>query len=141
MISKIYFSKIRKEISINSKYDLYTDARRLEIIFNNLISNAIKYHNYNQADPFLSIEIDVRRAKCVIDIIDNGCGISAEHLDKIFKMFYRATENSVGSGLGLYITKETVEKLKGTISVRSFVKTGTRFTIVLPNRKPRQLNS
>ncbi|MEM6360980.1 MAG: hybrid sensor histidine kinase/response regulator [Bacteroidota bacterium] len=135
------FSKVRKEIKIQSRFALYSDVRRLEVILNNIISNAIKYHNYNQPDPFLLIEIEVRRAKYVINIVDNGCGISAEHLDKIFKMFYRATESSEGSGLGLYITKETVDKLKGTISVRSFLKTGTRFTVVLPNRKPRQTNN
>lgn len=132
------FSKVRKEIKIQSHFALYSDVRRLEVILNNIISNAIKYHNYSQPDPFLLIEIDVRRAKYVIHMVDNGCGISAEHLNKIFNMFYRATESSEGSGLGLYITKEMVEKLKGTISVRSFLKTGTRFTIVLPNRKPRQ---
>ncbi|MEM6524137.1 MAG: ATP-binding protein [Bacteroidota bacterium] len=128
---------IRKEIVINNSHELYSDRKRLEIILNNLISNAIKHHNLHQSDPFLRVELDVRRAKCIISITDNGNGISARHMDKIFEMFYKATESSAGSGLGLYITKETVEKLRGTINVRSFLKTGTRFTVVLPNRKPR----
>ena len=131
------FSKIRKEITISGSYEAYTDSGRLEVILSNLISNAIKYHNYYQSDPFIHVEVSIRRTKIVVNVIDNGCGISAQRIDKVFDMFYRATENSVGSGLGLYITKEIVEKMKGTINIRSFLKAGTRVTVVLPNRKPR----
>ncbi|MEM7106727.1 MAG: ATP-binding protein [Bacteroidota bacterium] len=131
------FAEIRKEIIINDPYELFSDRKRLEIVLNNLISNAIKHHNLEQSDPFLRVELNVKRTKCMISVVDNGIGIGARHLEKIFDMFYKATESSSGSGLGLYITRETVEKLRGTINVRSFLKTGTRFTVVLPNRKPR----
>ena len=63
---------------------------------------------------------------------DNGQGIAEKHLDKIFNMFYRASEGGGGSGLGLYIVKETVDKLNGKIQVLSELGKGTSFSIVLP---------
>jgi signal transduction histidine kinase len=70
---------------------------------------------------------------------DNGIGIAADLVPRIFDMFYRATEKSEGAGLGLYIVKETVDKMGGKISVDSKLGEGTTFTISLPNRlKPLQ---
>ena len=66
---------------------------------------------------------------------DNGIGIQEEHLDHIYDMFYRANENSKGSGLGLYIVKETVEAMNGKVNVKSDLSTGTTFTVELPNNK------
>jgi signal transduction histidine kinase len=60
-------------------------------------------------------------------------GISEESIDKIFEMFYRATEHNVGSGLGLYIVKEAITALKGDIRVESTFGEGTTFTIKIPN--------
>lgn len=67
-----------------------------------------------------------------IEIQDNGEGISEKHLSKVFDMFYRATTTSVGTGLGLYICKEIVAKLKGSISLISEVGKGTTVTIQIP---------
>ena len=72
----------------------------------------------------------------MIRVSDNGIGIRAIHLDKIFNMFYRASENSKGSGLGLYITREAVSKLGGTISVQSEYGKYITFEIDIPNLKP-----
>ena len=66
-------------------------------------------------------------------IEDNGIGIDNKHLDKIFGMFYRATKFSKGSGMGLYIVKETIDKLKGSITVESRLNEGSKFTVSLPN--------
>jgi signal transduction histidine kinase len=68
-----------------------------------------------------------------IIVKDNGIGISKENQEKIFDMFYRVSENSVGSGLGLYIVKEIVEKLDGKIEVESEPGKGTAFSIHIPN--------
>jgi signal transduction histidine kinase len=64
---------------------------------------------------------------------DNGKGIDNAHLDKIFDMFFRASADSYGSGLGLYITRQVVKKLNGTIRVQSELGQGTQFIITLPN--------
>ena len=68
-----------------------------------------------------------------IKIEDNGIGIPEKEKAKVFNMFYRANEQSKGSGLGLYIVKETVEKLEGTITLKSEEGQGTTFEIYLPN--------
>ena len=128
------FAKLRLDIRVQNTHALYTDPIRLKIILSNLLFNAISYHNYDQKDPFVMIYVGVGKNKCEINFTDNGPGIAPQHHSKIFQMFYRASESSEGAGLGLYIVKETVSKLKGTINVRSFLKTGTRFTIVLPNK-------
>lgn len=75
--------------------------------------------------------------KITLVMEDNGIGISSQHLPRIFEMFYRATESSKGSGLGLYIVQEAINRLHGTIAVTSVEREGTRFTITLPFVKPR----
>jgi signal transduction histidine kinase len=97
-----------------------------------LISNAYKYHRYDQEDPFIRIDSEPIGADLLIRITDNGSGIPEKHLPKIFDMFYRASENSQGSGLGLYIVKEALQKLGGTISVQSECNAGSTFTISIP---------
>jgi signal transduction histidine kinase len=77
------------------------------------------------------VEVTPQTAKVVVR--DNGIGIAAEHVNNIFKMFYRGDEKSRGSGLGLYIVKETVEKIGGTISVNSKHGEGSSFTVTLPS--------
>ena len=74
--------------------------------------------------------------KAKIEFKDNGIGIRDEHLDKIFNMFYRATERSQGSGLGMYIVKQAVEKLDGKITINSKYGEGTEIKVVLPNHRP-----
>ena len=73
--------------------------------------------------------------KAEIEVSDNGKGIAQSHLDHIFTKFYRVNSKLDGSGLGLYIVKEAIEKLGGTIKVESQVNTGTKFFIVIPNGK------
>jgi len=113
--------------------DFYTDSKRLLIILNNLISNAIRYSNSEM--PFVQITVQADLEKATIKISDNGIGIGPEHLEKIFQMFYRASQSKSGSGLGLYIVKETVQKLKGTVQVQSQVNEGSTFIIGLPSLK------
>jgi signal transduction histidine kinase len=79
------------------------------------------------------LQIDMSDTETGIIVKDNGIGISKENQEKIFDMFYRVSENSVGSGLGLYIVKEIVEKLDGKIEVESEPGKGTAFSIHIPN--------
>jgi PAS domain S-box-containing protein len=114
--------------------DFYTDQWRISEIFRNLISNAIKYRQLYNQGPEITIKIHVDHLRADISFADNGIGIDEKSLNKIFEMFYRATEQSDGSGIGLYIVKNAVEKLGGQISVASRPAQGTRFNIILPNR-------
>ncbi|HLZ16844.1 MAG TPA: HAMP domain-containing sensor histidine kinase, partial [Cyclobacteriaceae bacterium] len=65
-------------------------------------------------------------------VTDNGQGIDEEHQAKIFDMFYRASERTKGSGLGLYILKRAVERLNGTIELTSKLNEGSTFVVKLP---------
>ena len=125
--------KIRKELNVKGSGVFYTDTKRLNIILYNLITNAIKYHNLNQADPYIRIDIEYSVKHATIRIQDNGIGIGEHHLENVFKMFYRADERSSGSGLGLFIAKETAEKLRGTLSVQSKLREGSVFIVRLPS--------
>jgi len=127
--------KVSSIISIQDAIPFYSDHSRLLIIFNNLISNAVRYHD-KWKDSFLKIEIVIFDDKTEIQFTDNGVGIAEEFLDKIFKMFFRASYESKGSGLGLYIVKSTVEKLNGKVSVKSKLGEGTTFFIEIPNTFP-----
>lgn len=112
--------------------EAFTDRTRLTIILNNLISNAIKYHQLDQREPWIKVKMHNGSKTLSIIVSDNGPGIDAEHQAKIFDMFYRGTERSKGSGLGLYIVKETIAKMNGTIKVESVEGKGTSFIVKLP---------
>jgi PAS domain S-box-containing protein len=117
---------------------LYSDNARLEIVLQNLVSNAIKYRNPDTESKLeITIENDVNHANIIFS--DNGKGIKAEYINKIFDMFYRASEDSYGSGLGLYITKQVAEKLGGSIDVHSELGVGTTFKLSIPNFTERAL--
>lgn len=121
---------------INAPKAFYSDKTRLAFIFNNLISNAIRFSDEGKSNSWLKISIDISDSEAKISFTDNGIGIEAQHLDHIFEMFYRGTETQTGSGLGLYIVKEALEKLSGTIVVYSTVDEGTSFELAIPNMKP-----
>jgi signal transduction histidine kinase len=124
---------VTKSISIESTSELFLDQSRLAVIVNNLVSNAIKYRDETKNNCLLDVRGLVDDKSLSLIFRDNGIGISPELLTKIFDMFYRATERSEGAGLGLYIVKETIDKLGGNISVDSRVGESTVFKIVLPN--------
>jgi PAS domain S-box-containing protein len=114
--------------------DFFSDPWRISEILRNLISNAIKYRKLDIPDPEIKIKILIDNLRAEISFTDNGIGIDEQNLARIFEMFYRATEQSDGSGIGLYIVKNAVDKLGGQMTVASQVDHGTRFNIVLPNR-------
>ncbi len=133
-------SRISKELIIEEESPFLSDKYRISFIVNNLISNAIKYYDNSKEDPFLRIYIKMSPDMVKMEFEDNGIGIGQEYLDKVFDMFFRATHNNEGAGLGLYIVREAVEKLKGEITIESNLKVGTKFTIQIPNNynKPEQ---
>jgi PAS domain S-box-containing protein len=128
------FEKIEMKFDLKARTTFYSDKKRLEAIFNNLISNAIKYADLSKVESYIYISIKVTTKEAVISIEDNGIGINKEHLDKIFDIFYKASAYTHGSGLGLYIVKEIIERLKGNIKVISEPGVGTSFIINIPNQ-------
>ena len=126
------YERIRRDISIEGETGFASDNYRLSLVMNNLISNAIKYADPAR-DSWIKINVRIDAEEAVIDFRDNGIGIEQDYIDKVFNMFFRATEKNEGAGLGLYIVKEAIEKLGGTIRLYSQVGKGTHFHIQLPN--------
>lgn len=122
---------VRFEIDVEKEQKIKTDERRLKIILSNLISNAIKYSDPQKDVKWLKITF-TQKEENVITISDNGIGIAEEFQPRIFEMFFRASEKSSGSGLGLYIVKETIGKLHGRVEFTSKVNEGSVFKIYLP---------
>lgn len=127
------YERIRKEIYIEGESEFYSDPYRLSLILNNLISNAIKYSDPSKDISYIQITIHHDPEKVSLTFKDNGIGIENSYIQKVFNMFFRATEKNEGAGLGLYIVKEAVEKLCGTIQLESQLGKGTVFKIELPN--------
>jgi PAS domain S-box-containing protein len=113
---------------------IITDKFRMRTLLKNLIGNSVKYKNKNQ-ESFVKFTMTKKNKMIAINIIDNGQGIDKENMPRVFEMFYRGCSESVGSGLGLYISKEIIEKLNGTISLKSKKTLGTEINIKLPVNK------
>lgn len=135
------FESVKIGIDLPASWIIASEKNRLKIIFVNIISNAIKYRNPSNGSCWLKISGSESQEVYHFEIEDNGIGIPPEHVPKVFDMFYRAHEGSQGSGLGLYIVKETVAKLGGTIEVKSIVGKGSTFTIGLTKRMPEQIET
>jgi signal transduction histidine kinase len=125
---------MEKEVEV-SGIDFYSDPWRIEEIFRNLVSNAIKYRKMDTSKHLIKIKVETTDATARIIFTDYGIGISQTDQSKIFDMFYRASARSIGSGLGLYIVRNAVEKLGGRVGVESIPDQYTTFKIELFNYK------
>ena len=128
------------KIQVKDGGKFYSDKNRLNVILSNLISNGIKYQDFNKEYRYIYIKIKISKDKATITIEDNGQGIPFEYQEKVFHMFFRASEQSTGSGLGLYIVKEMIDKLSGSIKMISNPGLGTKFQLEIPNIKQRAKN-
>ncbi|MDF4201417.1 PAS domain S-box protein [Maribacter sp. SA7] len=126
-------SKINIEVNIEDDISFVSDSKRISVLLNNFISNAIKYHDLNKDRPSIWISIKTSKKQAIIEVKDNGVGMAEDQLDKIFEMFYRVSSKVMGSGIGLFIVKEIITKLRGTIEATSKVGEGTKFTLKIPN--------
>ncbi len=114
---------------------LNSDQKRLTQVFTNILSNSIKY----TAKGKVSISVIPRRNQVDVTIADTGFGISAEDQRKLFAPFARLGNSSqqqsiTGTGLGMWITKQLVEQLNGTIEIESIKDVGTHVHIILQNK-------
>lgn len=126
---------VKMVLKTNGNPFLLCDADEMEIIFNNLVSNAVKY---NRDNGKVDITIDDHQNHIEIKVTDTGIGMSEDDLTKIFEDFVRIknskTKEITGSGLGLSITRKMVEQYNGTIKVESLPDVGTTFTVSLPRQ-------
>ncbi|MBX2840563.1 MAG: PAS domain S-box protein [Flammeovirgaceae bacterium] len=126
--------KVELKLNITGNSDLISDSGRIRVIFNNLLSNAVIYKRSREEQPFIHIDVDISAKEAKINVKDNGKGISKEYVNKIFDMFFRASNDGAGSGLGLYIVKESLTILGGDIKVESTQNVGSNFLFNVPNK-------
>jgi signal transduction histidine kinase/ligand-binding sensor domain-containing protein len=124
-------ARIQFQNLIDKTFTIETDKDRLKVILHNIIANGIKYSDSDKPQPYLRIEAYKDGSYDVIQITDNGIGIKKEYQDKIFDMYFRASDQSKGSGLGLFIVKEIAAKINASITAKSVHLEGSSFTIRL----------
>lgn len=120
-------------IHVDQPVAFVNDAFRMSVIIDNLISNAVKYQNPERQNQKVEVTVKVTSEKATIKIEDNGVGILDQHLNNIFKMFFRSNNSVNGLGIGLYIVKEALTRIGGEISVHSTQGEGTAFYLEIPN--------
>lgn len=130
-----FFENNNVEFSLESHGDglLVSDQKKLKSVLHNLISNSLKYSDKSKSKSWIRVLIKTSGAGAEISVTDNGIGIEPEKLDKVFEIFYRGTSKVSGSGLGLYIVKDVVTKLGGSVSLMSEPGIETVFSMWIPN--------
>lgn len=148
-LSRVNFTKLIDDIMLHNRYlenaqkveliknitftkHLRLDRNRIARVLNNLVSNAIKYNDLSKDNPAVEINARFDNDTLIITVADTGNGIRDEIKDKVFNMFYRGTDKSDGSGLGLYIAREMVQKMNGILEFTSQAGQGTSFTVTIP---------
>jgi signal transduction histidine kinase len=124
---------IHVQISVDQAGYFYTDTHRFRLVLFHLISNAIYFHDEKKENRSVEINIRVTQTCCNVQVVDNGIGIPNEIHTRIFDLFFRGSERSSGSGVGLHIVHEVLKKMGGSISVNSEPEAGTKFFVWLPN--------
>jgi signal transduction histidine kinase len=123
---------IHFQIEVEGSEIIRADRKRLKTIIKNLASNAVKYSRTDASDAFVRFSLRQDKDKIEFEISDNGIGIPSEQQEKIFEMFYRYVSDTNGSGLGLFIVKEVLEKIGGKIELESQENKGSTFRVSVP---------
>ncbi|MFK7952794.1 MAG: ATP-binding protein [Ekhidna sp.] len=120
-------------VEMPEEFLIKTDKSRITGILNNLITNSIAYHDKSKNNPFIKVSGYLKDDFLFFSVEDNGIGIDSEYKEKVFEMFYRASNKQGGSGLGLFTVKELVDELSGQIELESSQGEKTVFSVKIPN--------
>ena len=111
---------------------IQSDALKLQVILNNLVSNSIKYSDAKKPEQWVKVKSYRSDKEMVIEVEDNGLGIRPKDQDRIFDKFYMSGDNKKSSGIGLYLVKDAVTQLDGKIEVRSEPGVCSKFRVTIP---------
>lgn len=123
---------ISLEYDFSSDDKILADETRIKVILRNLIHNAVIFSDASKPTPVVKVVLRQSNRNIELSVVDNGQGIPKNAIDRVFDMFFRANDHSIGSGLGLYVVKETSQKLNASIEVESEEGKGSSFKIILP---------
>lgn len=126
------FSRVQFDIRVDEKFTLLSDVNLIRFILRNLLENAVRFQKKQEAQGLVIVVARQLDGKAQISVADNGIGISKEQLQTIFDMFSRAAGQHKTAGMGLYMTKLSVNKLGGTIQLADNPGQLTEFVVELP---------
>ncbi|MDB5022521.1 MAG: His Kinase (phospho-acceptor) protein [Mucilaginibacter sp.] len=124
-----------KEIMFYKELELtqiQSDALKLQVILNNLVSNSVKYSDWKKPEQWVKVKSYRSDTQMIIEVEDNGLGIRQKDQERIFDKFYMSGDNKRSSGIGLYLVKDAVTQLNGKIEVRSEPGVSSRFKVSIP---------
>jgi signal transduction histidine kinase len=121
--------RVTTQVNLSTVFTSYPGL--IKVIVENLLENSITFSHSHKSIKLVVYSV---QDGITIEVEDNGYGIEAEYLERVFEMYFRGHEQSKGNGLGLYIVKRVVEKLGGQITLTSHVGTGTVVRVFLPNQ-------
>ncbi|MCU0360702.1 MAG: HAMP domain-containing histidine kinase [Bacteroidia bacterium] len=129
------FEQIVFSVTYSLKQEFYSSKELMGYIFYFLFENSIKYSKKRNGHSYLKVKVESQDKYMVkIVVSDNGIGIKKEDQAHIFEMFYRTVNKLEGTGLGLYIVQNSLQKINGTILLESDENKGTVFTLLIPNK-------
>ena len=123
---------VQFKVNIDKDVKFKSNLIKISAILNNLISNAFKYQKEDELVKWVMVNIKLIEKEISIVIQDNGKGIKEEETNMVFNKYYRSNNDNKGTGIGLFIVKETIEKLGGKIFLDSKFGEGTKITVTLP---------
>jgi len=125
-----------KSVSVTTKIDsskiVITDRLIFALVIKHLLKNAIAFQDAKKTNKYVDIEISADDNFIQIKISDNGIGIASAYNQKIFRPFFKASTQSKGVGMGLFLLSNLLNKIKGKISIQSKELAGSTFTVVIP---------
>lgn len=124
--------KVNIECLLPDSFVVYSDCTKIYTALSHVIKNSLDYGDVSKSNILLSIKGHIQRNVVTIEIVDNGTGIDKKFIPMVFQMFFRASMLSKGSGLGLYLAREAISRLRGNITITSVVSLGTLVTIQFP---------
>ncbi len=134
LTTELPLGNVELKVVVHGHVGFYSDQLRVKTIITNLVSNAIKYQDKRKGQSLIEFTANTTREFCELTFRDNGIGIDSTIQDKIFDLFFRGTEQASGTGIGLFIVNDTIQKLGGSIEVKSTVGVGTTFFVRIPNQ-------
>jgi two-component system, sensor histidine kinase and response regulator len=124
------------DFDVQQSQKFHSDDAKVRVVLNNLFSNAFNFQKKENSGKRIKVSVRVTEDVAVIEVFDNGIGIDQKYQADVFNLFQRATQQNVGSGIGLYMVKESVELMRGEIFLSSVLGEGTKVKVVLPNLLP-----
>lgn len=129
-------SFINIETNVDQTSNFYSDKIEVTSVISNIINNSIKYYDKKKSTKNIFITIKTNKTEAVISIKDNGIGIDKDLISNIFELNFQVNKNSnYGAGIGLHMTRKSIEYLNGNIKVDSILGIGTETIITIPNNK------